>query len=235
MQTKDPALTKTLITDHNTDKLTHPHIGEHHQVGHEIIQDDLHHKGTETLQETVLGTLYTSDHIFDEVLHEHDGHHRHHNDGALAHNNTMRHDSDNTQQHLDDHENLDDHKNTDTFQETVVGSEYIADDHLHDANLGNTEHHKSENMMANDNLDSGFLNNNDFQQGNVVHSEHVNEGDEPARYPDRRDQDGNAFDKGINEHTVSSEAPKSEHINDMNRYASIDNAQTRVLNPDEKD
>ena len=43
MQTKDPALTKTLIVDGDKDKITHPHVSEHHRVV-EVIQDDLHHK-----------------------------------------------------------------------------------------------------------------------------------------------------------------------------------------------
>ena len=73
-----------------------------------------------------------------------------------------------------------------------------------------------------------------FKEG-VINSEHVNDNDNPARQPDRRDQDGNAFDEGINEHTIVSDTAKSAGINDLNRYANIDNAQTRVLNPDEKD
>ena len=73
-----------------------------------------------------------------------------------------------------------------------------------------------------------------FEEG-IVHSEHVNDNDNPARQPDRRDQEGNAFDDGINEHTVGSEPSKSEGINNLNRYANADNAQSRVLNPDEKD
>ena len=73
-----------------------------------------------------------------------------------------------------------------------------------------------------------------FKEG-VVNSEHVNDNDNPARQPDRRDQEGNAFDDGVNEHTMVSETSKSEGINSMNRYANIDNAHTRVLNPDEKD
>lgn len=72
-----------------------------------------------------------------------------------------------------------------------------------------------------------------FEEG-VVESEHVNDNDNPARQPDRRDQPGNGFDDNINEETVGSEAPDSDKINDFNRYATIDNAQTRVLNPDEK-
>ena len=73
-----------------------------------------------------------------------------------------------------------------------------------------------------------------FEEG-IVDSEHVNDDDNPARQPDRRDQKGNGFDDNINEKTVGSESPDSQKINDMNRYANIDNAQTRVLNPDEKD
>lgn len=69
----------------------------------------------------------------------------------------------------------------------------------------------------------------------VVETEHVNDNDNPARQPDRRDQKGNPFDEGINEHNVEDEASKSAGITDMNRYASIDNAQSRILNPDEKD
>ena len=73
-----------------------------------------------------------------------------------------------------------------------------------------------------------------FKEG-VINSEHVNDNDNPARQPDRRDQEGNAFDEGINEHTIVSDTAKSAGINDLNRYANIDNAQTRVLNPDDKD
>lgn len=73
-----------------------------------------------------------------------------------------------------------------------------------------------------------------FKEG-IIETEHVNYNDNPARQPDRRDQEGNAFDEGVNEHTTEHEAPKSTEINDQNRYANIDNAQTRVLNPDEKD
>ena len=73
-----------------------------------------------------------------------------------------------------------------------------------------------------------------FEEG-IVDTRHVNKEDNPARQPDRRDQKGNPFDDGINERNVESDAPKSEGITEMNRYASIDNAQTRILNSDEKD
>ena len=73
-----------------------------------------------------------------------------------------------------------------------------------------------------------------FEEG-VVESEHVNDNDNPARQPDRRDQKGNPFDDGINERNMGSDDQDSNAITEMNRYASIDNAQTRVLNPDLKD
>ncbi len=74
-----------------------------------------------------------------------------------------------------------------------------------------------------------------FDSG-VIDSKHVNDGDNPARQPDRRDQEGStAFDGNINEETVGSEEQQSDEINDMNRYATIDNAQTRTLTPDEQD
>lgn len=72
--------------------------------------------------------------------------------------------------------------------------------------------------------------NNDY-----VQSEHVNDGDNPARQPDRRDQQGStAFDDNINENTTGTEQPQSGEITDRNRYATIDNAQARVLNEDLK-
>ena len=68
-----------------------------------------------------------------------------------------------------------------------------------------------------------------------INSEHVKEGDNPARQPDRRDQQGNTpFDDNVNENTTGTERPQSDEITDVNRYATIDNAQTRVLNEDLK-
>lgn len=70
-------------------------------------------------------------------------------------------------------------------------------------------------------------------KADVVDSEHVNSGDNSARQPDRRDQQGNAFDEGVNEDTIpryGHDEPKSEEITDQNRYATIDNGQKRVLN-----
>lgn len=147
----------------------------------------------------------------------------------------------------DDH-HIDGKKGTQTFQETVVGSnlindiESLDDDTIHHSNE-HTGHSHNINQQtgfahAHDELESetSVTNNTDTFKDEVLDTEHVNEGDNPARQPDRRDQQGStAFDEGINEDTVGSEAPKSEDINDMNRYASVDNAQSRILNPDEKD
>ena len=73
-----------------------------------------------------------------------------------------------------------------------------------------------------------------FEEG-VVESEHVNDNDNPARQPDRRDQKGNAFDDNINENNVREDHQESDAITNQNRYANIDNAQSRTLNVDEKD
>ena len=68
-----------------------------------------------------------------------------------------------------------------------------------------------------------------------INSEHVKEGDNPARQPDRRDQQGNTpFDDNVNENTTGTERPQSDEITDATRYATVDNAQTRVLNEDLK-
>lgn len=128
-------------------------------------------------------------------------------------------------------------KSTKTFQETVIGTRYASDakhgDHHHE-----DIHHNEYNVMSTEaaterktTVNKGTAT---FKEG-VVDSKHVNDNDNPARQPDRRDQGGNAFDDGINEHTTAGESSKSDELNNMNRYASIDNAQTRVLNPDEKD
>ena len=101
----------------------------------------------------------------------------------------------------------------------------------------NTLDANSTRIDAHDELEQSTTENkgtDTFKEG-VINSEHVNDNDNPARQPDRRDQEGNAFDEGINEHTIVSDTAKSAGINDLNRYANIDNAQTRVLNPDEKD
>ncbi|MCG3882909.1 hypothetical protein [Psychrobacter sp. Ps3] len=102
-----------------------------------------------------------------------------------------------------------------------------------DANVpreGSVENH--EDIERNTTVNKGT----DTFEDDIVDSEHVNDGDNPARQPDRRDQQGSSpFDGNVNDRTVKSAEPKSEEINDLNRYASIDNAQTRILNPDEKD
>lgn len=106
MQTKDPALTKIRIVDSNIHPLEHNHTSEPHIAEH----DD--HKGTETFQETVIGTRYVSD----------DPDHADHSHADIYHNhyNVMSTDSD-----IEDHAPI--NKGTETFRETVVGSEYIDD------------------------------------------------------------------------------------------------------------
>ncbi|WP_367105344.1 hypothetical protein [uncultured Psychrobacter sp.] len=76
----------------------------------------------------------------------------------------------------------------------------------------------------------------DTFEEDVVESEHVYDGDNPARQPDRRDQEGSSpFDENVNEETMGSEEQQSDEITDRNRYATVNNAQTRTLTPDEED
>lgn len=105
---------------------------------------------------------------------------------------------------------------------------------LDDADVNRTNNHTANAHTEIDNSITESKGTYTFKEG-VINSEHVNDNDNPARQPDRRDQEGNAFDEGINEHTMVGDAAKSAGINDLNRYANVDNAQTRVLNPDEKD
>lgn len=129
-------------------------------------------------------------------------------------------------------------KSTETFQETVIGTRYVSDDIEHGDHMHEGIHHNSYNVMSTDDSIENHTTVNkgtDTFQESVIDSTHVNDGDNPARQPDRRDQEGNAFDDGVNEHTTIDDGAKSHQINDLNRYENIDNAQARVLNPDEKD
>lgn len=189
METNDPALTKTPISSHDTlaEMVEHTHEKNHHDKtttdhnGNDKIVDT-EVKGTQTLQETVVGTSYIEDGEDETPV-----------DAELAErevlaNRTSSHTYDNHDNHEKIEENTQVNKGTDTFEEDIVETKHVYDD------------------------------------------------DNPARQPDRRDQQGStAFDEGVNDETMGSEAPQSEELNDMNRYASIDNAQTRILNPDEKD
>ena len=105
---------------------------------------------------------------------------------------------------------------------------------LDHADVNRTNNHTANAHTEIDNSITENKGTDTFKEG-VINSEHVNDNDNPARQPDRRDQEGSAFDEGINEHTMVGDAAKSAGINDLNRYANVDNAQTRVLNPDEKD
>ena len=119
------------------------------------------------------------------------------------------------------------------MRQWVLVTEYGVATVRDDANVpreGSVENH--EDIERNTTVNKGT----DTFEDDIVDSEHVNDGDNPARQPDRRDQQGSSpFDGNVNDRTVESAEPKSEEINDLNRYASIDNAQTRILNPDEKD
>ena len=105
---------------------------------------------------------------------------------------------------------------------------------LDDADVNRTNNHTANAHTEIDNSITENKGTDTFKEG-VINSEHVNDNDNPARQPDRRDQEGSAFDEGINEHTMVGDAAKSAGINYLNRSANVDNAQTRVLNPDEKD
>lgn len=144
---------------------------------------------------------------------------------------------------LHNHDSIDDtaeqKKSTQTLQETVIGTKYVSDDVDHGDHSHEDIHHNYNNVMSTDNDIEDYTTVNKgtdtFKEG-VIHSEHVNDDDNAARQPDRRDQEGaTPFDKGINEDTIGSEEPKSDEITDMNRYASIDNAQVRVLDTDEEE
>lgn len=63
-------------------------------------------------------------------------------------------------------------------------------------------------------------------------TKHVNAGDKPAEFVDRRNQDGQAFDDNVNEHTVGDDTLKSDTINEHNLYSTPENAQKRTINPD---
>lgn len=74
-------------------------------------------------------------------------------------------------------------------------------------------------------------------KNDTIESEHVNDGDNPARQPDPRDQQGQTpFDGNVNATTLSTKTEQvdGDEITDENRYATIDNAQKRVLNDDLK-
>lgn len=64
---------------------------------------------------------------------------------------------------------------------------------------------------------------------------HVNDGDNVARQPDRRDQQGQAFDGGVNEENLKTTTelgePRlaSDDITDNNKYTNAQNAQHRSL------
>ncbi len=215
METKDPALTKTPISSYETtaeievNTTPNAHIDDAN-----VRHNDEEQKGTQTLQETVIGS-----NLIDDIENLDDGS----VDESMANRSTNEHIAGESVTHQD------------PLRTVVVDAELAERDVLAQNNVPahNTVPVNNHNELE---ADTSVSNGTDTFKNDVVDSKHVNDGDNPARQPDRRDQQGStAFDEGINDETVGSAAPKSEDINDMNRYASIDNAQSRILNPDEKD
>lgn len=213
METKDPALTKTPISSHETlgetdADNTAKNRPDTPTSSHNNVHDHDEIKGTQALQETVIGSDFIDDieNLDDEPV-----------DASQANKSTKEHIAGEsvTQQ--------------DSLRTAVVDAQLAERDVMAQDNTYTHNHNELEQQTS---VNKGT----DTFKEDVVDSIHVNDGDNPARQPDRRDQQGStAFDEGVNEDTVGSEAPMSEGINNMNRYASIDNAQSRILNPDEKD
>lgn len=214
METKDPALTKTPISSHDTiAEIITDTTSKHYDHTHKsAAHAEKERKGTQTLQETVIGSSLIDDfeNLDDSI------------DANMANRSTQRQIAGESVVHED------------SLRKTVVDEELAQRDVINH----NKAVKKPMPAHNHDKLESetSVTNYTDTFEDEVLDTEHVNDGDNPARQPDRRDQQGStAFDEGINDDTVGSEAPKSESINNMNRYASVDNAQSRVLNPDEKD
>ena len=221
METKDPALTKTPIssyesaaeievdTTHTTHTTHNAHINDAN-----AMHDEDEKKGTQTLQETVVGSNLIDDieNLDDDTV-----------DESMANRSTNERIAGESVTHQD------------PLRTVVVDAELAERDVLAQNAVPayNTDPVDNHSELE---ADTSISNGTDTFEEEVIDSKHVNDGDNPARQPDRRDQQGStAFDEGVNEETVGSAAPKSEDINDVNRYASIDNAQSRILNPDEED
>lgn len=198
METKDPALTKTPISSHETlNEMVTEHTANTPMNNQAIITDHDEIKGTRTLQETVIGAGLIEDieSLDNDAI-----------DSRVA-NARVNH--------------------PDALATTRANDEWVEGDIITQDDTANHDE-----LEANTSVTNGT----DTFDKNIVDNVHVNEGDNAARQPDRRDQqEGSAFDEGINEYTVGSEAPKSEGITEMNRYANVDNAQSRILTPDQKD
>ncbi|MBU5617812.1 hypothetical protein KPY62_12065 [Psychrobacter sp. TAE2020] len=207
METKDPALTKTPISSHETlNEMVTEHTANTVINNHASVAEHDEIKGTRTLQETVIGAGLIEDieSLDDNSI-----------DSRIANSNTSERVVSERVNHQD------------VLATTGANDEWVEGDIITQDDIVNHDE-----LEANTSVTNGT----DTFDKNIVDNVHVNEGDNAARQPDRRDQQGgSAFDEGINEYTVGSEAPKSEGITEMNRYASVDNAQSRILNPDQKD
>lgn len=206
METKDPALTKTPINSDEATKVQ-TDVASHADTDHAVDMHD-QRKGTQTLQETVVNSE-----LIDEIE-------------SLDDDSVNK---DMVNRNADAHIAGESVTHQQPLRDTAVEAN-LAERDIRAQNAA-TAHNNNDELAA----DTSVSNHTDTFTADVADSKHVNDGDNPARQPDRRDQSGSPFDENINEETVGSEAPQSHEINDMNRYATIDNAQTRILNPDEKD
>lgn len=279
METRDPNLTKTRITDTERERLATDVHYDHH---HAHVQNPI----TDTMQETVIGSGFLEPNELQDKLDPEGA--PHHSDGtphsSVHHNAAPLHESRRAELAAATAHPMDG-KTTDTMQETVIGSCRLGDttmdgstlheSTLHDSELAygselNQSHVAAESRMGQTTLKNPQtdamaveelqasrapmaarteerINERDIEahthvengadkfDSEVMQTEHVNTGDNPAREPDRRDQEGSPFDGDINEETTGTEIPKSEFIGDHNRYASVDNAQSRVLPIEDKD
>ncbi len=207
METKDPALTKTPISSHETlNEMVTEHTANTPMNNQASIADHDEIKGTRTLQETVIGAGLIEDieSLDNDAI-----------DSRVANSHTSERVANARVNHPD------------ALATTGANDEWVEGDIITQDDIAN--HNELE-------ANTSVTNGTDTFDKNIVDNVHVNEGDNAARQPDRRDQQGgSAFDEGINEYTVGSEAPKSEGITEMNRYANVDNAQSRILTPDQKD
>lgn len=207
METKDPALTKTPISSHETlNEMVTEHTANTPMNNQASIADHDEIKGTRTLQETVIGAGLIEDieSLDNDAI-----------DSRVANSHTSERVANARVNHPD------------ALATTRANDEWVEGDIITQDDIANHDE-----LEANTSVTNGT----DTFDKNIVDNVHVNEGDNAARQPDRRDQQGgSAFDEGINEYTVGSDAPKSEGITEMNRYANVDNAQSRILTPDQKD
>ena len=175
------------------------------------MHDNENNKGTQTFQETV---------VDGDFIHDMENLDNNAVDASMANERTNERIADENVTYEEPSQQL-------AVEEALANRQALAN--------GNVQHNVESSRSSDIEGNTSVSNGTDTFKEDVVDSEHVNDNDNPARQPDRRDQTGSPFDENVNEETVGSEAPQSHEINDMNRYANVNNAQTRILNTDEKD